>query len=530
MKKSLVSTLVAGAVLLALTSCAKGAKSSGAEFILNNGAEPQSIDPSKIQGVPEDRIYTALFEGLVAYDPKTCKAVPGVAESWEHSEDGTVLTYHLRKAEWSDGTPITAQTFVDSWRYYLSPETAAEYAYMPAAIIKGGTDYNAGKAGPETLGVTAIDEQTLEVQLEGSIPYAVDVMAHYSFSPLPLHVMEKFGNDWTKPENFVGNGPFVLESWKPQERITVIPNEKYWNRENVFLDRITFLPIENDTTAYNKYKNGELDWDTNIPADLLGEIRLRDDYHVSPQLASYYYEFNVTDPVLSDVRVRKALAKAIDRQQLVEKVLGAGQIAADAFVPPMAGYTPTIGNSYNIIEAQNLLADAGYPNGEGFPKVTIIYNTNEDHKKVAEYIQQQWKENLGVEASLENLEWATFLAKRQDNDFQIARAGWVGDYLDPSNFLELCKSDGGSGNWGNNDGHYKNDEFDALLKEATTSDDQTERMAILRSAEDIMITQDQAFIPLYYYVSKNMIDTDKWDGWYMNTLDKHPYVGLKARK
>ncbi|MCI1209789.1 MAG: peptide ABC transporter substrate-binding protein [Treponema sp.] len=526
--KKVSMLLAATAVLLALalTGCGgKKAAAKGAELVLNNGAEPQSLDPSQIQGVPENRIYTALFEGLVDYDPKTCNAVPGVAKSWERSKDNTVITYHLRDAQWSDGTPITAQTFVDSWLYYLAPSTAAVYAYMPAMIIKGAADYNAGKADASTVGIRAVDDHTFEVTLVGPVPYAVDMMAHYSFGPLPLQAIKKYGKDWTKPGNFVGNGPFILESWTPQEKITVVPNDKYWNKGNVFLSRITFLPIENDTTAYNKYKNGELDWTTNVPTEMLDEAKLRSDFHVAPQLASYYYEFNVNDPVLKDVRIRKALAISIDRQTLVDKVTKGGQIAADAFVPPMPGFTPAKGNAYNVEEAKKLLADAGYPDGKNFPVMTVIYNTNEGHKKIAEYVQQEWKKNLGIDVQLQNMEWATFLDKRQANDFQIARAGWVGDYQDPSNFLELCKSDSG-----NNDGRYNNPDFDALLVKASRMNAGSDRMQVLHDAEEIMMTQDQAYIPFYYYVSLNMIDLDKWDGWYTNTLDIHPYTGMKLKK
>lgn len=504
--------------------CGKKADTEIVELVINNGTEPQSIDPSKIQGVPEHRIFMALFEGLVTYDPETSEAVPGLAESWTRSDDGTVITFKLRDAKWSDGTPITAQTIVDSWLYYMAPETAAEYAYMPAMVIAGAEAYNAGKADASTVGIKAIDEKTFEVTLNGPAAYAIDMMAHYSFAVLPMHAIKKYGNDWIKPANFVGNGPFTLETWTPQEKLTVVPNKTYWNKDNVFIDRIIFLPIENETTAYNKYKNGEIDWNTSIPLEMLDELNLRDDFQVAPQLSSYYYYLNMNDPVLKNVDVRKALAMSLDKQELVDKVLKGGQIPANAFVPPMAGYTPATGNSYNVAEAQKLLAAAGYPDGKGFPKMTLIYNTNEGHKKVAEWVQQQWKKNLNIDVSLENIEWATFLDKRQSNDFEIARAGWVGDYADPSNFLELLLKTSG-----NNDGRYNNPEFDDLIKKASEMPAGQERLDVLKQAEEILMTQDQALIPFYYYVSQNLIDLDKWDGWYANTLDIHPYIGLKQK-
>ena len=390
MKKTVYAVIAIAAVAaLAFSGCgskeAKKASASGAEFTFNNGTEPQSLDPSKIQGVPEHRLYMALFEGLVSYDPKTNEAVPGVAESWERSEDGTVLTFHLRSTTWSDGTPITAQTFVDSWLYYLAPETAAEYAYMPAAVIKGAEDYNAGKAGKEAVGLRAADEHTLVVELVGPVPYAVNMMAHYSFAPLPLHAMEKYGNDWTKAGNFVGNGPFVLSEWVPQDHISVVPNDKFWNKDNVFLSKVTFLTIENETTGYNKYKNGELDWDVSVPLEMLDEIKLSNDYHVSPQISSYYYEFNINNPTLSDVRVRKALAKSINRQELVDKVTKGGQIAATSFCPPMTGYTPATGNEYDVAAAKQLLAEAGYPDGAGFPTMTGMEKESRNRCRTCEY-------------------------------------------------------------------------------------------------------------------------------------------------
>ena len=529
MKKNITMLLLAcSACLLLYTGCSKENSASnkkGAELIIDNQSEPQSLDPTQIQGVPEDRIYKALFEGLVDYDPKTCHAVPGIAESWERSDNDTVVIFHLRKTTWSDGTPITAQTFVDSWLYYMSPEVAAEYAYMPAMIIKGAQDYNSGKADASAVGIKALDDYTFQVTLIGPVPYAVDMMAHYSFTALPMQAIKKYGKDWTKPGNFVGNGPFVLESWVPQEKVTVVPNDKYWNKKNIFLSRITFLPIENQTTAYNKLKNGEIDWIPEVPIEMLDEIKLREDYHVVAQLSTYYYEFNINDPILKDVRVRKALAESINKQDLVDKVMKGGQIVADGFVPPMEGYTPAKGNFFNLAEAKKLLADAGYPDGKGFPKLTLIYNTSENHKKVAEYVQQQWKNNLGIDIDLQNMEWKTFLDKRQANDFEISRAGWVGDYQDPSNFLEVCKSDSG-----NNDGRYNNPAFDAALVKAAKMPEGADRMKVLRDAEDMLITQDQAFIPLYYYVSQNCIDLNKWEGWYTNTLDIHPYIGLKLKK
>ncbi len=487
------------------------------EFIINNGAEPQTLDPSLVSGVPEHRIYMALFEGLVINDPKTCLAAPGVAEKWTVSPDGTKITFKLRKTKWSDGTPITAQTVVKSWLRTLAPETGAEYAYMVTMAVKGAEAYNAGKAGPEAVGIKAVDDYTFEVELIGPMPYAVDMMAHYAFAILPMHVIEKYGPDWIKPDKIVVNGPFKLKEWRPKERLVVIKNPTYWDAKNVKLESIVFLPIDDNNTAYNMFKNGEIDWNTGVPLDMIDEARVRADYQVNPQVATYYYIFNVTRKPFDDVRVRKALAMVLDRNELVTKVTKGGQQPTLAMVPPMAGYTPAKGNPFNVQAAQKLLADAGFPNGQGFPKMVLLYNTSEGHKKIAEWAQEQWKKYLNIEVALVNQEWKTFLDTRQNShDFDFCRAGWVGDYLDPNTFLDMFLSDSGL-----NDGLFKNAKYDELVRKAATMKAGPDRMKVLQQAEEILVTQEQAVIPLYHYVNIDLIDLKKWGGWYPNPLGIH---------
>lgn len=520
-------------ILLMFTGCGGGKESgksasnaaAGDEFIIGNGSEPQSLDPAKITGVPEHRLSMAFFEGLVGFDPKTAKAVPGVAERWEVNADKTVYTFHLRKTTWSDGTPITAQTVVDSWLRTLAPETASEYAYMIGMVVKGADDYNTGKADASAVAIRAIDEKTFEMTLTGPIPYAVDMLAHYAFAIVPMHAIEKYKTDWIKPENFVGNGPFVLESWVPQEKITAVPNAAYWNKENVHLSRLVFLPIEDQNTAYEKYRAGELDWDTAIPLPRLDEVKLLPDYKVSPQIGTYYYIFNVKKGPLQDVRVRKALTLALNREELVEKVTRGGQIAAKSICPPLPGYTPADGEGYDPEKAKKLMAEAGYPEGKGFPTLTVIYNTHDAHKIIAEYVQESWKRILGVNIAIQNYEWKTFLDVRHQHDFEISRSGWVGDYQDPNTFHEIFITNGG-----NNDGEYSNPHYDALVRKAATMAGGPERMKMLQDAERILMEKDQAVLPIYFYVSQHIIDTDKWSGWYTNGLDQHPYVGMKKVK
>jgi len=301
-----------------------------------SSVEPESLDPALIVGMPVHFIFMALFEGLVTYDAKSLEAVAGVAESWEITGDGMTYTFRLRDdAIWSDGTPITARQFVSSWVRVLDPETASKNAYMLNMVIKGAREYNSGNAGSEAVCIRAVNEHTFQFDLVGPVPYVLDMLSHFAFSVQPLHTIEKHQQDWITPENFVGNGPFVLEDWIPQDRIVVHRSDIYWDRENVKLGRITFLAIENDSTAFNMF--------------LLGEI------------------------------------------------------AAFGVTPPLPYYPAVAGFRENVATAKKLPAEAGYPNGDGFPRLTIQYNTHEQHKRIAEYIQHRWNENLGIEVELVNL-------------------------------------------------------------------------------------------------------------------------------
>jgi len=485
-------------------------------FRLVNGAEPESLDPHQIQGVPEHRIFEAIFEGLVAYDPKTADAVPGLAESWTASADGTQYTFKLRDAVWSDGVKITAQTVVDSWLRGLDPATASPYAWFPAMFLKGAAEYNDGSAGKEAVGIRALDEKTFQMDLLGPLPYAIGALAHYSFAVVPLHAIAKNGDKWTMPANFVGNGPYTLKEWVPQSYIKVVPNAKYWDAKAVKLDEVIFYAIDDNNTAYNMYLNGEVDWMTTVPLDQIEAASLRKDYHRAPQLATYYYVFQVEKAPFNDARVRKALSLAFDRQALVNQVTRGGQIPALGIVPEMAGYTGLGEPKVDIAAARKLLAEAGYPNGVGFPKTTILYNTSEAHKAIAEFLQQEWKKNLNITIELENQEWATYLSNRNAGNFQVARAGWVGDYQDPNTFLDMFLTGAGM-----NGGKYSNAVYDLLINEAARMGGK-DRLEVLMEAEYIMIVEDQALMPIYYYTTNNMIDTSKWGGWYANTMDYHP--------
>ena len=518
MKRTLLMLLI---VMVAAGALFAGGKKEAAkdevEFLVWNEAEPSSLDWHLIEGVPEHRIYYSLGEGLVSSNPETAEPAPGVAESWEVDESGLVYTFHLRKTTWSDGVPITAQTFVDSWLRVLNPETAAPYAWFPADVIAGAAAYNSGEAGPEAVKIKAVDDYTFQMEVIGAMPAIVSALSHYAFAIVPLHAIEKNPDSWTQPENYVGNGPFVLEAWDPQEKLAAVKNDKYWDKDNVKLDRVVYIPTDDDNVGLNMYLNGEVDWAPDVPPAMLEEVKLKDDYINAPYLGVYYYIFQMETEPLTDVRVRKALSMGIDRDTLVKKVTGAGETAAYSMVPPMAGYTPTPGVKGSIEDAKKLLAEAGYPDGKGFPEIELLYNTSDRHQKIAEYVQEQWQKNLGVNITLKNQEWKTYLDTRKQGEFMVSRAGWIADYPDPSSFLEMF----GSGK-AMNGGKYSNPVFDKNMEEASRMAPGPERFAKLRKAEDVFITEDHGVMPIYHYVSQNMIDTNKWGGWYPNAMDWHP--------
>ncbi|NNF99827.1 MAG: peptide ABC transporter substrate-binding protein [Desulfobacteraceae bacterium] len=511
-------TLIFAALFLAITliPVAQVAAYRG-EFIINNMAEPETLDPHLISGVPEHQIYMAISEGLMTYDPKTADPIPGLAESWKITNDGKTYTFKLRKTTWSDGVAITADTVVKSWLRMLDPKTAAPYAWFPSMFLAGAEDFNQGKAGADAVKIKALDDYTFQMELVGPLPYVLGALPHYSFAIVPLHVIEKHDSAWTNVENFVCNGPFKLETWEPQNKLTVVPNEKYWDKKAVTLKRIVFYSNDDQNTCFQMYENGESDWNRDIPIDQIRSVEFRDDFKVGPYLGTYYYTVQNEVPPFNDVRVRKALAMSINREELVKKISKAGEIATGAMVPKMAGYTAIDGNVSDLDKAKKLLADAGFPGGKGFPKFKILYNTNENHKKIAEYIQQEWSEGLGIDVELMNQEWKTYLATRRAGDFQVARAGWIGDYQDPNTFLDMFISGAAM-----NGGKYNSAEYDKLVRKAATMAAGNTRMDTLRKAEEIFIAQDQGVIPIYHYVTKNLIDTEKWGGWYVNTMDYHP--------
>jgi oligopeptide transport system substrate-binding protein len=468
-------------------------------------------------------VALGLFEGLVQYDPETNLGVPALADSWSASPDGLVYTFKLRAAKWPDGRSVTAGDFVYAMERILDPATGADYAYMPCMVIKGAAEFYAGEGSFEDVGIRAIDDRTIEYTLTGPAPYFVDMTAHNAFWPLPRWAIEKFGDQWTEPGKIVTNGPFLLGGWARYDHVDLVRNARYWDAAKVSLKRIRIMSSDDTDADYDAYKAGGADWMHGVPLSRIDEIMLRTDFQRSAQVGTYFYCFNVTKAPVDNVLVRQALSAAIDRKILVEDVTRGGQVPTASFVPPLPGYAPQAGQDYDPEKARSLLAKAGYPDGKGFPRLTIYYNTNEGHKAVAEYVKAQWKKNLGIDVSLKNMEFKSFVDLRsKSHNFAVCRHGWLGDYLDANTMLDLFVSGGG-----NNDACYANPEYDALIEAARLAP-AGKRAAILGKAEALLLS-DAVVLPLYHYANQDLIDTARWGGWYPTPLGFHPWKYLYRR-
>ena len=522
-------------LLMVLTSCGTSENnvSSGnrtGTLHWGNGTEPQSLDPQIATGVPEHHIITSVMEGLVGKDRKTLMPIPAVAESWEVSDNLKVYTFHIRKnALWSNGDPHTAHDYVWSWWRALQPALGNLYAYMLFPIDKAQQYYEGEIESFDQVGVKALDDYTLQITLGNPTPYFLQLLDHYSLFPVHQATIEKFGaadergTRWTYEGNLVGNGPFALSDWKINRRIVVEKNPLYWDAENVKLNRIIFYPTENVTTEERMFRAGQLHVTNDIPADKIDVYRTKKNpaLHLAPYLGVYFYRVNINTPHLSDRRVRRALAMSIDRESLTRNIVKAGETPAYAITPPgTIGYQPPQELRFDPEGAKQLLADAGYPNGEGFPATEILYNTNEAHKKIAVAIQQMWKKHLNVDIQLLNQEWKVYLASESAGQYQVSRAGWIGDYVDPNNFLDLFLCGGGNNRTG-----WCNEEYDRLILEvAPAMKSHEERLAIFAKAEK-MLLDDMPVLPIYIYASKRLIDPSvkNYDS---NLLDQASYKDI----
>ena len=509
-----------GSTMLVMT-----ASGAFAEVVYNRGssADPESLDPHKTSTTYEADLLRDIFMGLVVQDSKA-ELIPGAAESWAVSADGTVYTFKLRAgAMWSNGDPVTAGDFVYAFQRLQDPATAAEYASM-LYPVKNAEAINQGKAKPEEIGAKAVDAMTLEVTLNAPTPYFLEMLTHQATYPVNKAVVEKLGNDWTKPGNMVSNGAYTLAEFVPNDHIKLVKNPKFYDAANVQIDAVNFIPNEDRSAAIKRYEAGELDTHDDMPTEQLADIKAKfgDQVHIGPYLGTYYYTFKTDKAPWTEPKLRRAISMAIDRDFIAEKVWSNTMIPAYSMVPPgITGYETSTFDYSEMSQidredaAKKILTELGY--GPGTPlKMEIRYNTSENHKNTAVAIQEQLKP-LGIEVSLLNTDTKTHYGHlEQKGDFDIARAGWIADYKDPETFLGISRKA-----TANNYAQYASDAYEDLMnKAAAAGGNAAERMKFLSQAEAVLLN-DTGQVPLLYYSYHNLVSA-KIKGFDDNVMNVHP--------
>ena len=502
---------------------------------LGNYGEPRTLDPALAEGIPESNILYGIYEGLVRADGADLHPTPGVAERWDISPDQMTYTFHLRPdAQWSNGAPLTAQDFVGSFRRALSPKLAGLLSYY-LWPLKNAEAYNKGQlADFGQVGAHAVDDHTLRLDLEHPTPYLLRLLLQRYYFPVYLPGVEKTGGvddlgnqHWTLPENFVGNGPYVLSEWQVNQRIVARKNPHYWNRDHLRINEVRYYPIQDASVEEAAFRAGLIHKVSsgNVPAAKLDVYQREKSslLHIDPYLGSYYYMLNTTKPPLDDVRVRQALAMSIDRESLVRNVTRGGQLAAFNYTPPgTSDYLCRTHIPYDPAGARKLLADAGHPGGAGLPPIDILFNTNELHRELAEAVQAMWKKELGLDVRLNNQEWKVYLASRAQMDYTICRAGWIGS-LDPSFFLENFLTKGA-----NNLTGFASPAYDRFIHEAQFTLDPKARDEAFQQAEAILL-EAAPIVPIYFYTNIYLLSPNV-RGWHSNPIDYHPLEELSLAR
>ena len=500
-------------------------------LLAGNGSEPATLDPHLATGQPEHMIFHAIFEGLIAPAAEhPDDDAPGAAASWTH-EAFTTWTFHLQpEGKWSDGVPLTAQDFAYAYQRILTAKLGADYANMLYAL-KNAEEYHTGKITDfSQVGVRVIDPLTLQLTLKGPAPYLTSMLKHYAWFPVPKHVIEQHGamdqrgTKWTRAGNLAGNGAFRLKSWRVNQSVEVERNPHYWDARTVKLNGIVFVPISSPPTEERAFLDGQLHKTMEVPlAKIPGYIADKSPlFHADPLLSTYFYRCNVTKKPFNDVRVRKALALAIDRESIVKNVLRCGQQPATGMTPPgtLKEYPAVQVMRFDPAEARRLLAEAGYPDGKGFPPFDILINTSESHRTVAEAVQAMWKKHLKIPAGVLNQDWGVYLESQRSLKFEVCRAGWVGDFLDPSTFLTLWQTGDGNNNTG-----WSNARYDELMKQSALEGDPIKRLALLREAETILL-EEAPVLPVYWYVRPHLVQPEV-RGMRSSLLEHHCYKAIE---
>ncbi|TCO77621.1 peptide ABC transporter substrate-binding protein [Chromatocurvus halotolerans] len=505
-------TAVTVSGLLACSAGENNVERGNREGILyfGNGTEPQTIDPHVLTGSPEGNLASALFEPLIARNPYTLEIEPGVAERWEFNADRSVITFYLNpEARWSNGDPVTAQDFVWSWQRALNPKIGNQVADVVFYHIRNAEAYHLGRIDdPDAIGVQALDAHTLRVALEYSNPFALLKFTYVYLAPVHRATIEAHGaptdrfSPWTRPVNFVGNGPFTLDEWKMQRFVKVKRNPYYWDRDNVALNGIVFRPIESSTTEEKMFRSGQLHTALNPPNSKIPDYRAQSETPLveGPFMGIYYYMMNMEHPPLDNGRVRRAMALSIDRETLARSVLQDTVTAWSSYVPfGMPDYEHTHILDFDPEAARRLLAEAGYPGGAGFPALTLKYNTAENHRSVAIAVQQMWKQHLNIDVQIANEEWRVYLDSLDQHNYDIARMGWVADIY-PGSFLDTMISTGGTNRTG-----FANAEYDRIiLEDLRATPDKDAQMQLYQRAERIFL-EETPLIPIYAYKTKRLV-------------------------
>ncbi|MFC5707940.1 ABC transporter substrate-binding protein [Aeromonas eucrenophila] len=510
-KKTIINTLLVAALFGGISAAQAADVPAGTKLadvqtlVKGNGSEPATLDPHKVEGTVESNILRDLFEGLVSSGPKG-EVLPGVAESWE-TKDNKHFVFHLRKdAKWSNGDPVTAHDFEFAFKRAVDPKTASPYSwYLEIPTIINASAIIAGKKPADSLGVKAVDDHTFEVQLEKAVPYFVSMLSHTTTYPVPKKVIEQYGEKWTQPGHMVSNGAYQLKDWVVNERVDVERNPNYWNNAKTVVNKVTYLPLQN-TADLNRYLAGEVDMTYQMPIERFKQMKKEkpDELKVTGYVGTYYYQYNFKKKPFDDVRVRTALSYAIDRNVIADKVMGQGQTPGYTLVPDFVdGFKPVAPDWSKLTQAERntkakeLLTEAGF--GPGHPlKFELLYNTDDNHKKVAVAVASMWKK-LGVEVSLVNQEWKTYLQTKAQGQFDVGRAGWIADYNEASSMLDLMQT-----THGNNDGKYSNATFDKLMSESRDQVDDASRNKLYVQAEEIL-AKDMPIAPIYQYVTARMV-------------------------
>lgn len=501
-----------------LAGCGKGDFNTDADTIVwNLGEDPLTVDPALNTASGAGNLILNAFEGLVRVDEKT-EIKPGVAKEWTKSEDGLTYTFKLREdAKWSDGQVVTANDFKYSWLRALDAKTAAEYSYQ-LFYIKNAEAYNKGKATAEEVGIKVVNEFELEVTLENPTEYFLQLLAFATYQPVRQDMVEAHGEKWARsPETYISNGPFKMVEWKDKEKIVYEKNENYWNAEKVELKKLDVRLVKDITTAYAEFKSGSFDMTNDVPPTEIQAALDAKHAEIFNEFGTYFLAFNIgknneklspeANAALQNPKFRKALSLAIDRKGLVENITKGGQVPAHSFTPPGIkapdgtdfDNEKYISESGDIEAAKAMLAEAGYPNGEGLPTFSYLINSEGNHEQIAQYLQDAWSK-IGVKIEITKQEFKVFLQTRRDGNYMMSRHGWNGDYVDPYTFLDMWVTGGG-----NNEIGYSNAEYDALLAKAKVTADATERTEILRQAEKILM-DDMVIAPIFYYTKVRAIN------------------------